>query len=214
MTQAPAPSNGLPRGRHALDPDEVRAHQRARLLQAMTVEVAERGYAGTTAMGVYRRAKVSSRAFYQNFDDVQDCFLAAYDAAVDVLWSRLRRIPSVGSLSQLLDGYLAAIRDEPAIARTFLIEVYGAGPVAQARRVEVHERFVASVAELLAPGRDLNNLNTADRFAVDSLIAAITFEVTMRVLTGDLGDVAELRERLLDVAGRLCPWLTDGRVHA
>jgi hypothetical protein len=89
--------------------------------------------------------------------------------------------------------------------------VYGAGPVAQARRVEVHERFVASVAELLAANRDLN---AADRFAVDSLIAAITFEVTMRVLAGDLGDVAELREGLLDVAGRLCPWLTDGGVRA
>ena len=39
-------------------------------------------------------------------------------------------------------AYLEALAAEPAFARTFLVEVRVAGPRAQARRAEVHARFV------------------------------------------------------------------------
>jgi AcrR family transcriptional regulator len=197
----------LPRGRHTLGREVVRARQRARLLRAMTEEVAERGYAATTATAVYRRAGVSSRAFYENFSDVHDCFMAAYDAAVDSLWSSLAKGPGArGSLGALLDTYIEALRDEPAMARTFLVEVYAAGSVALARRREVHELFVRGLESLVASGRPLS---PTDRFALDSLVGAITFQMTMRVISGDLGDLARLREDLVDVALRMCPWLQN-----
>jgi AcrR family transcriptional regulator len=176
----------------------------------MTLEVADHGYAATTVVAVYRRAGVSSRAFYENFTGVQDCFLAAYDAVVEVLWSRLWGGPEpVRSLPALLDTYLRALSDEPAAARTFLVEVYAAGPEALARRREVHERFVDGVEAILAPA---GGLNRADRFAVDSFIGAITFQVTMRVIAGELDELDQLGADLIGVARRMYPALSDEEV--
>jgi AcrR family transcriptional regulator len=173
----------------------------------MTEEVAKRGYSATTATAVYGRAGVSSRAFYENFRNVHDCFMAAYDAAVDSLWSRLAGVPGgAGSLEALLDTYIETLRDEPAMARTFLVEVYAAGSDALARRRDVHELFVRGLESLIASGRPLN---PTDRFALDSLVGAITFQMTMRVISGDLGDLARLREDLVEMAQRMCPWLRN-----
>jgi AcrR family transcriptional regulator len=198
----------LPRGRHSLTRAEVTRSQRDRLLRAMTDECAERGFAATTAAGVYQRAGVSSRAFYENFTDVRDCFLAAYDASVGVTLASLQAgEPDAAPLAQfgaMLGRYLELLASEPAIAKTFLVDVYGAGPVATARRLDVHRRFVTGLENTLAPGR---RLDASDRMAVEALVGAITFQVTIRVMAGDFDHLTELRDPLLDVACRLCPWI-------
>jgi AcrR family transcriptional regulator len=201
----------LPRGRHSLTRAEVTQSQRERLLRAMTDECAERGIAATTAAGVYQRAGVSSRAFYENFQDVRDCFLAAYDASVGVTLGALSGVDNssgaFSSFSSMLAKYLELLADNPSIARTFLVEVYGAGPKALTRRLEVHQRFVNALEHTLGRGRSLSD---NDRFAVESLVGAITFQVTVRVMSGDFRSLPGLRDPLLDTARRLCPWVDLG----
>lgn len=198
----------LPRGRHSLTRAEVTQSQRERLLRAMTDECAERGIAATTAAGVYQRAGVSSRAFYENFRDVRDCFLAAYDASVGVTLGAMSGVDRGGeatsTMTAMLTKYLELLAENPAIARTFLVEVYGAGPKALARRLEVHQRFVTALQRTIAPGRPLSD---NDRFAIESLVGAITFQVTVRVMSGDFRSLPGLRDPLLDTARRLCPWI-------
>ncbi|MAU80976.1 MAG: hypothetical protein CME34_03730 [Gordonia sp.] len=75
----------LPRGRHKLSGDEVRASQRARLLQAMEDLVNELGYAGASVPKVVRRARVSDRTFYSLFTDKADCFIAVCEQQGDGL---------------------------------------------------------------------------------------------------------------------------------
>jgi AcrR family transcriptional regulator len=190
----------------------VTQSQRERLLRAMTDECAERGIAVTTAAGVYQRAGVSSRAFYENFRDVRDCFLAAYDASVGVTLGALGSVKPSGdaitTFAAMLGRYLELLAENPAIARTFLVEVYGAGPKALARRVEVHHRFVTALEHNLGRGRSLSD---DDRFAVESLVGAITFQVTIRVMSGDFRSLPSLRDPLLDTARRLCPWIDSER---
>lgn len=203
----------LPRGRHSLTRAEVTQSQRERLLRAMTDECADHGIAATTAAGVYQRAGVSSRAFYENFRDVRDCFLAAYDATVGVTLGTLGGVDSSNSdalatFSSMLAKYLELLADNPSIARTFLVEVYGAGPKALARRLEVHQRFVSALEHTL--GRN-HSLSDADRFAVESLVGAITFQVTVRVMSGDFSSLPALHDPLLDTARRLCPWIGSDR---
>ena len=53
----------LPRGRHKLGAEAVRASQRERLIRAMLETVAERGYEATTVPEVVARARVSRNAF-------------------------------------------------------------------------------------------------------------------------------------------------------
>ena len=80
----------LPRGRHKLAPDDVRASQRERLVRAMLETVAERGYEATTVPDVVARARVSRNAFYEFFDDKIDCFIAACDDAAAEMLDQLR----------------------------------------------------------------------------------------------------------------------------
>src|SRR3954452_23052879 len=82
---ATAPIRPLPRGPHSLTRDEVLASQRGRMIEAMAETVAAKGYAATTVADVVARAGVSRKTFYEHFRDREDCFLAAYDAAVDAV---------------------------------------------------------------------------------------------------------------------------------
>src|SRR2546426_10159859 len=72
----------LPRGRHSLSREQVRASQRARMLRAMVDAVAQKGYASTSVADVIGGARASRETFYEHFANKQDCFLAAYDEAV------------------------------------------------------------------------------------------------------------------------------------
>ena len=59
--------------------------QRTRLLDATFAVVAEQGYAGMTVRRVCDRAGVSNKTFYDLFSDREDCFLAAFEQAVEEL---------------------------------------------------------------------------------------------------------------------------------
>jgi AcrR family transcriptional regulator len=81
----------LPPGRHGLPADLVRAHQRQRLLEAATAALAEQGYGRLTAARVTELAGVSSRTFYQHFEDLWACLLAAYEAEAAGLCDEIER---------------------------------------------------------------------------------------------------------------------------
>src|SRR2546430_12063506 len=128
----------LPRGRHSLSREQVRASQRARMLHAMVEAVAEKGYLSTSVADVIARARASRETFYEHFENKQDCFLAAYDEAVRQLTEAMQgaaaaEAPPAQRFEQVLGRYLDAIAAEPGLARAFLIEVYAAGPDAWRR---------------------------------------------------------------------------------
>ena len=207
----------LPRGRHRLSRSVVAGSQRQRLLAAMADVVAEKGYARTTAAAVYSRAGVSSKAFYENFADKEACFLAAYDEGVEAFSRRVgdRALATQGNpraaFGVLLEAYLTEMAAQRSFARTFLIEVYAAGPAALARRVEVHTRFVDLAERLLSAQRGVRGRRVAQdrRAAVEALVAAITFLVTMRVASDELAELPGLLPTLNELVPRLCPWVTE-----
>lgn len=204
----------LPRGRHRLPRAVVAASQRRRLLVAMADQVAEQGYARTTAAAVYGRAGVSSKAFYDHFIDKEDCFLAAYDQGVSDFLAAVTPTPkptqahALDSLAVLLDRYLIVMARRSSFARAFLIEVYGAGPRALERRLEVHQRFVDAVYDLLSPAAVKADEEAQRRFAVDALVSAITFMVTTQVAAGHFDRLPNLAPRLMSLVGGLCPWVS------
>jgi AcrR family transcriptional regulator len=77
--EAPTPLR-LPPGRHGIPADLVRAHQRLRLLDAAAAALAEQGYGHITAARITELAGVSSRTFYQHFEDLWACLLAAFES--------------------------------------------------------------------------------------------------------------------------------------
>jgi AcrR family transcriptional regulator len=69
----------LPRGPHHLEPTEVARHQRLRMHGAMVEAVALNGYANTSVKQIIGLAGVSRRAFYEQFANKEQCFLATFD---------------------------------------------------------------------------------------------------------------------------------------
>jgi AcrR family transcriptional regulator len=147
---APVPRS-LPRGRHAAARDVVLASQRGRLLEAMAACVAEQGYAATTVADVIARAGVSRKTFYEHFADKHACFLAAWESGFEFMLGLVVQAveEADGWEEQLRSGarvYLEVLAARPTFARSFLIEVLGAGEDALARRASLHRRFADVIA--------------------------------------------------------------------
>jgi AcrR family transcriptional regulator len=87
------------------------AHRR-RAVEAMAEAVGEHGYADTTVEDVLSRARMSRRTFYQLFRNREECFLAAYDAALAAAMERL-------ALAHSRDGRSWAAQVEAALSALF-----------------------------------------------------------------------------------------------
>ena len=204
MTSTPATT--LPRGRHKLPRKEVVRSQRERLLTAMAEAMAEKGYAETSVADVLRRARVSRETFYEQFASKQDCFIAAYEMAAVMILERMAgaawrpsESPSASPVERFdraLSAYLDALASEPAFARLFLVEVYAAGELALERRAELQGRFADAVAA------ELGARTKTERFACDTLVAAVSAMVTARLAAGDTEGLRALRKPLVDLVAR------------
>lgn len=145
----------LPAGRHGLPREFVVQNQRERIVTALVDTVAERGYNATTVAHITKAASVSRRTFYEHFADKEACFLAAYDGAVDVL---VRRVNGAYESAQSwperaaagLRALLAALAEEPRLARLSLVDIGSAGPAAQRR----YRTAVQRLTPLFDEGRD------------------------------------------------------------
>lgn len=194
----------LPRGRHNLSRGQVRASQRHRMLHGMADVVAEKGYVDTSVGEVLKRVHISRETFYEHFTGKQDCFLAAFDRSADVLLATARDAlgpptdPALARLDRMLRAYLGNLVANPAQARTFLIEVYGAGPAAVTRRVAAQQRFADTLAEVLADDERWSHLPD-QRFAARAMVGAISSVVTAWLDAGNADQLAELRQPLLDL---------------
>ena len=127
--------------------------QRARVLDAIGVVVAERGYVSATVADVVRAAGVSRSTFYEQFSSKEACFLEAYRAGVDGLDERVesavRTAEGAGWRVQLRAGiraYLDALAARPALARLSLLEIHHAGPEALRARDDARRRFAQRYA--------------------------------------------------------------------
>jgi AcrR family transcriptional regulator/DNA-binding MarR family transcriptional regulator len=124
--------------------------QRGRLLSAAFMVVGELGYEGLSARRVSERAGASNRTFYEAFSDREDCFLAAFNHAVDGLELEMRAAweSELGWTARVragLTALLQALDREPAVRRLVFVEALAAGPRVLARRARVLESLAAVI---------------------------------------------------------------------
>jgi AcrR family transcriptional regulator len=170
------------------------------MLEAMASAVAAKGYAGTTVADVVGGAGVSRKTFYEHFRDKEDCFLAAFDAGVQLLVDAVERatLDAEGEWREHIRAgvraYLSALSAAPDFARTFLIEVLAAGPHALERRAEVHGRF----AELLKTLHESYRADHPEEIpqlpdeVFIAVVGAVNELVSDRVRKGRTADLPEL----------------------
>lgn len=174
------------------------------MLRAMADAVAEKGFAWVTVADVISRAGVSRETFYEHFCDKEECFIAVLDQGARVLHEILESVMSadaddpVERLDRVLKAYLNTLAGEAAFAKAFLIDAYGAGAKAIARRIELQRRFIDLVAEIF----DSTDPDAPGRFACEALVASVSSMVTVRVGSGRLDELPGLREPIIALVRR------------
>jgi AcrR family transcriptional regulator len=202
----------LPRGPHKLSREEVEQHQRDRLLYATTKVVAEQGYARTVVADVIAEAGVSRATFYTLFSNLEECFQAAYKQSAELVASlmeaelanvRADESDPLTKLDRVLGVYLRLLKNAPALARVFLVEVYAAGPGLIEQRRSSLERFTDIVVETHRGEKGLLGSHSSQRFAAQALVGAVSALVTNHIAAGDFAGLLDLQRPLMKLAAQI-----------
>jgi AcrR family transcriptional regulator len=197
----------LPRGRHGLPRKYIVEHQRERLIAAIAGSLDERGYDRTTVAEISGRAGVSKSDFYAHFESKDECFFAAYDAAVERLRGEVlvacegRRDWAEGVCAGL-GAALDWLADGPAQANLLLVEGLRAGPGIYGRFQKAVESFVPHLRDGAPTGtRAARPPEAAD----EAVVGGIASLLGRRVLAGEAERLDRFFPELAEFA--LTPYL-------
>lgn len=200
-----APVTPLPRGRHKLSREEVRASQRARLLQSMETLVNEQGYAATSVPAVVKHARVTGRTFYELFDDKADCFIALCeqhgDGLRDLLDAYVAVIESADDPLAAFDAglafYLQWWMERPGGSRAFFVELPAVGERAYASRDGRAALFATALGRIGAALRERAGLPPGPQPGDATAAAAVAMELVARdIRAGRLSELPALHPQL------------------
>jgi AcrR family transcriptional regulator len=197
----------LPRGRHGLSREFIAEHQRERLLAAIAGSLDEHGFDGTTVSAIAGRAGVSKSDFYRHFGSKDECFLAAYDDAVENL-----RTDVVSACSKEADWALgvcaglrmalAVLSARPGRANLLLVEGLRAGPGVYGRFQAAIESFVPYLRDRAPEG---TGVGRAPEAAEEAVVGGIASLLGRRVLAGETSRLERFFPELAEFA--LTPYL-------
>jgi AcrR family transcriptional regulator len=198
----------LPRGRHKLSPDVVRASQRGRILRAMLECVGRDGYDATTVPEVVATARVSRNAFYELFEDKADCFLAVCDENGQELLGELLALAAepdwVQAMHEGAHRYLLWWQQRPTLASAYLVSLPTVGEPALRQRERQYAAFRAMFAALGARARaEQPELEPLSELVPRILVLVITELVAEEVRAGRTAQLTSLSQEVALLAVRL-----------
>jgi AcrR family transcriptional regulator len=185
-------------GPRGLSRDFVKAHQRTRLIDGMVAAVDAKGYAATTVANVLSRARVSRSAFYEQFRDKEDCFLACYDSGTSLVLEAVTSGFGQGGswrerMRRVYQSVLETFAQHPQLARVCMVEALAAGPAAN-KRYQSAIAGLASLAEndMIAHG----DVPPVPRLVFTSLIGGASTIIYQEILAGRTVELPALADDL------------------
>jgi AcrR family transcriptional regulator len=183
-----------------MDREVVARHQRTRLYGAMTEAVHKWGYPNTTVAHVIGLAGVSRRAFYEQFANKEECFLATYDISVARSKKRVLDawLTDRGWANRMHKSCQAFVEDaarNSKSTRLVLIEGLGIGPRARERLLlaaGAYERVVATGFSVAPDGIKLPPL------APKAIVGGGRYVTSARLRQGREAELPGLTDELLD----------------
>lgn len=203
----PAPRKGP---RVPKTPTKRRPVTRAALLDSARSLFTERGFHATSISDIVERAGLTRGAFYSNYRDKEELFLALYDVHTDSLLAALREASvGPGSLNQLLARFGERAREPQWFLASMEFTLHAARqPELAAELAEREERLVEGLAELLTAA--LARLGLRPTIAVTDLsrLMISLFEglAALRASHGTHDDARQLPQR---VTPRILQALTE-----
>jgi AcrR family transcriptional regulator/DNA-binding MarR family transcriptional regulator len=173
--------------------------QRSRMLSSAVAVVSEYGYGQMTVARVADGARVSRRTFYDLFDDREDCFLAAFDDAVECASGLALAAYGCeqgwrGRVRAGLAALLGFLDEEPGLGLLLVVDALKAGPRVQERRAEVLERLARAIqheGSCAGTGRELPPLTG------EGVVGAVLGVIHTRLAGEDPGGMVELLNPLM-----------------
>jgi len=175
--------------------------QRARILAAMLDVSCERGAANVTVAHVVERSGVSRRTFYEQFTDREDCFLAAFEQALEYAAERV--VPAYESekgwrerMRAALSGFLSFLEAEPVIGRMLIVESFGGGPATMNRRNE----SIALITHAIDEGRGEAKASlTLPPLTAEGVVGGVLAVIHSRLVEGHEKALVELTSPLMSM---------------
>jgi AcrR family transcriptional regulator len=175
-------------GRQGVHVEEM---QRRRLLSAFAELVGEDGLESASVGAICKRAGVSRRTFYEVFEDREQCFLAAFEQAIeriarDVVPAYTGTAAQASSWRARVHAAVRALLEhfdaDPDVARMCVVETLRAGrEVLQRRR-----RLLVVLAEAVDEGRtSARNADSALPLTAEGVVGGALAVLHTRLLEAD-----------------------------
>jgi AcrR family transcriptional regulator len=208
----PTPPERLRRGKTLA---ERRQERHDALLDGALELFGTKGYHSTTVEEICRVSFVSTRNFYEEFDNREAVLIAlaeriARDALRALVAVEVEVEPGPDFLHQQIEVRISALLEvlvvDPRVGRFVFIESLGVGPEQEARRRAVHRRIAGWLAEITLSGRPVDD-HERERRTLQALavVGACNELITDWVLRADRGTVADLADLLTDVVLDMIP---------
>jgi AcrR family transcriptional regulator len=194
-------------GRHQLSREFIAQHQRVRIVNALAEMVSRKGYRNVTVADIVKGAGVARSTFYENFGSKEECFLAAQEYAMSAALERV--VAAAGELDSWpqrvragLTAFLEFVVEEPALARTCMVEALSAGPAS----VRFYEESQQAFVSLFQVGRDVSphGRDLPDSFE-EAIIGGVFWIVYQRLAGSELKAIHDLLPQLVEFS--LTPYL-------
>ncbi|MBI2217921.1 MAG: TetR/AcrR family transcriptional regulator [Candidatus Rokubacteria bacterium] len=186
------------------------ATTRERILDAALEVFAGRGYHRASVDDIVRASGTSKGAVYHHFATKQAVFLALVDdfsarLATAVASTIASRQGALAKVQGALEAALTTFADNQALARLILLEAVSLGPLYEAKRAEVHDRFAALIRAYLDEAAAERSIPPLDTHVATLVWLGAVNEVVVQWLHSgkpDLrGTVPELTRLLLRSIG-------------
>ena len=170
------------------------------MLEAGLELIGTRGWSATTVRGVCNEAKLTSRFFYESFEDLDALSVAVFDQVVEEAATRVAdAVAAAGEDAQdqvhaAIDTFVRTLTDDPRKARVAFIEALGSEALLE-RRLAAMGIFARMIAAQARAGFE-------PPASEDALV-----DLTARMLAGGLaelmitwldGDIEMDREQLIE----------------
>ncbi|HEU4598179.1 MAG TPA: helix-turn-helix domain-containing protein [Solirubrobacterales bacterium] len=194
-------------GRQPLSREFITRHQRARIIAALAEEVSAKGYRAVTVADIVRRAAIARNTFYENFGSKEECFLATQRFAMSTALGRV--VDAAGEIDDWprrveagLRAFLRYVAEEPALARTCMVEALTAGPDS----FQYYEESLQAFVSLFKLGRGVTpHGEELPETLEEAIIGGVFWIVYQQLVAGGIERVEEMLPGVVEFT--LTPYL-------
>ncbi len=176
----------------------VAAHKKRRIMDAIAELSAESGYEATSIADIVRRAGVARKTLYDNFEGKEEVFLTALDGAIAEARQRVEAACEAASEDwrQRIEAGLAAlltyVAEQPAYARTWVIEALSATPASSARCDEAVRQFIELLRGSVPQGTGLPDT------IEETLVGGVAWILHQQIRRGEAEQALDLLPELTE----------------